>query len=109
LDQVSEVDRAEALLKTPPFNEKTDVQIVATLSAISAAGNVLLPGLITNPQSEHPDSVQCCYIPNASISLIPKDFMMTQFVSDDLRTDSSPDMAKFPELINPNALALIPF
>jgi hypothetical protein len=96
-------------LKIPVFNGKVDLHFITALSAISDAGDLLPPGRISERETEHSESVQCCYIPNAPIDTTPKAFLTPLFVSDQLWTNVSPDIAKLRELISPNAPALISF
>jgi transposase len=96
-------------LKTPVFKEKTDSHFVTALCAISAAGDMLPPALITKRETEHPDSDQCNYIPNARRYSTPKAFVTRKIFSDYLLTVISPYVTKMRESIGPNAPALILF
>jgi hypothetical protein len=98
-----------SFLKAPIFKGKMDLHFVSALCEISASGEVLASGLITTPETEHSDSVQCSYGPNALIGTTPKAFVHRQIVSGHLRTAISPDMAKSRKLTSPNASALIRF
>jgi hypothetical protein len=82
----SKVIMPNSFLKTPIFKGKVDLHFVRALCEISAAGEVLAPGLITTPETEHSDSVQCSYSPNAPIGAIPKAVVRRQIVSGRLRT-----------------------
>jgi hypothetical protein len=99
----------DVFLKTPIFKGKADLHFVIALCAISAAGEMLVPELITKLETEHPDSVQCGDIPNAPISATPKAFMTPRIVSDYLRIAIPPCVAKFRKLIRSNISTLIPF
>jgi hypothetical protein len=61
-----------AFLKTSIFKGKADLQFVTALCAISAAGEMLAPELITKLETKHPDFVQYRYISNAPIQEFQK-------------------------------------
>ena len=100
---------SNSFLKTPIFKGKVDLHFVRALCEISAAGEVLAPGLMATPETEHSDCVQCSYSPNARIGPTPKAFMHRQIVTGHRLTAILPYMAKFRKSISPNASALIRF
>jgi hypothetical protein len=79
-----------SFLKTPVFKGKRDLHFLAVLCAISAAGKVFPPGLVTKPET-------------------PKAFATPQVVSDHLSIAISPYVAKSLHLISPTAPTIIPF
>jgi hypothetical protein len=86
--------RLDFCFNTPVFKGKTDSHFVTALCAVSTTGDVVLPALTTQCETEHPDSGQSSYIPNARRSLTPKGFVTRQIFSDYLLTVVSPSVIK---------------
>jgi hypothetical protein len=94
---------------TPVFRDSADSHFVTALCAISAAGDVLPPALITKRGTEHPDAGECSYIPNTRRHTSPKAFVTREIYADYLRTVISPYIAKWRETLGQDARALILF
>jgi hypothetical protein len=52
----------KAFAGTPVFKDRIDSHFVTTLCAISAAGDVLMPGLFTKRENDHSDAEECSYV-----------------------------------------------
>jgi hypothetical protein len=91
------------------FKESSESHFITVLCTISAAGDVLPPGLISKRESDHPDSSHCSFSSNVSRNTSPKAFVTRDIFTNYLGQIVAPYIARVRESLDDDAPCLILF
>jgi transposase len=93
----------------PVFKESSDSHFITPLCAISAAGDVLAPGLISKRETDHPDASRCSFFLNVRRYTSPKAFVTRDIFTDYLAQIVLPHIDRVREQLGEGAPCLVIF